>query len=75
MSADVDLKGEAPRFKRRNISATIAAKVKRFCHRIKTNELFGTHNRVSTDRQGCSRLGLSAQREVVLRHMTGAGDE
>jgi hypothetical protein len=29
------LKNEAPRFKRKNISAAIAADVKRFCHQIK----------------------------------------
>src|ERR1700737_2427840 len=39
----LDLKSEAPRFKRRNISAAIAADIKRFCHQIKTDEVFGTH--------------------------------
>src|SRR5215471_4557084 len=38
------LKNEAPRFKRKNISATITADVKRFCHQIKTDEVFGTHS-------------------------------
>jgi len=37
------LKSEAPRFTRRNISATIAADAKRFCHQ--TAEIFGTHRR------------------------------
>jgi hypothetical protein len=31
----LDLKGEAPRFKRKNISATTVADDKRFCHQIK----------------------------------------
>jgi hypothetical protein len=39
----VDLKIEAARFKRRKISAAIAAHVKRFSHQIKTDEVFGTH--------------------------------
>jgi hypothetical protein len=39
------LKNEAARFKRRNISAAIAADVKRFCHQIKTDESFGIHRR------------------------------
>ena len=39
------LKSDAPRFKRKNISATIAADVKRFCHQIKTADVFGTHRR------------------------------
>jgi hypothetical protein len=43
--AVLGLKNEAPRFKRKNISAAIAADVKRFCHQIKTDEVFGTHNR------------------------------
>ena len=34
---------EAPRFKRRIISAVIASDAKRFCHQIKTDEVFGTH--------------------------------
>src|SRR5262249_31514933 len=38
------LKNEAPRFKRKKISATIAADVKRFCHQIKTEKVFGTHS-------------------------------
>ena len=37
------LKIEAPRFKRKNISATIVVDVKRFCRQIKTDEVFGTH--------------------------------
>jgi hypothetical protein len=37
------LKSEAPRFKRRIISAVIATDAKRFCHQIKTDEVFGTH--------------------------------
>jgi hypothetical protein len=37
------LKNDASRFKRKNISAAIAADVKRFCHEIKRDEVFGTH--------------------------------
>ena len=37
------LKIEAPRFKRKNISATIVVDVKRFFRQIKTDEVFGTH--------------------------------
>ena len=36
------LKGEAIRFKNRNISATIAADVKRFCHQIKRTTFSGS---------------------------------
>ncbi len=39
----MDLKGEAAKFKRSNISAAIAADVKRFCHQINTDEVLGTH--------------------------------
>jgi hypothetical protein len=39
----LDLKSEATRFKRKIISAVIAADVKRFCSQIKTDEVFGTH--------------------------------
>jgi len=39
----LDLNDEATRFKKRNISATIVANVRRFCHRINTDEVFGTH--------------------------------
>src|SRR5439155_14480079 len=42
-SRRLDLKNEAPRLKRRNISAAIAADVERFCHQIKTDDVFGTH--------------------------------
>src|SRR5207344_877 len=38
----LDLKGEATRFKKRNISATIAAEVKRFCLQIKRTR-FSVH--------------------------------
>lgn len=38
----MDLKSEAARFKRRNMSAAIVADVKRFCHQIKTDEVFVT---------------------------------
>jgi len=34
---------EAIRFKKRNISATIVADVKRFSHQINTGEVFDTH--------------------------------
>ena len=37
------MKIEAPRFKRKNISATIVVDVKRFCRQLKTDEVFGTH--------------------------------
>jgi hypothetical protein len=33
------LKSEATRFKRKTISAAIVADVKRFCHRIKTDDI------------------------------------
>jgi hypothetical protein len=39
----LDLKSEAARFTKRNISATIVADVKRFSHQINTDEVFGTH--------------------------------
>src|SRR5205807_2604028 len=39
------LKSAAARFRRRIISAAIATDVKRFCHQIKTDEVFGTHRR------------------------------
>jgi hypothetical protein len=38
----LDLKSEATRFEKRNISATIVADVKRFSHQINTDEVFGT---------------------------------
>jgi hypothetical protein len=37
------LKNEATKFKQRNISATIAIDVMRFCHQINRDEVFGTH--------------------------------
>jgi hypothetical protein len=43
------LKSAAARFKRRIISAAIATDVKRFCHQIKTDEVFGTHSRQRAD--------------------------
>ena len=39
----LDLKIEPPRLKRKNISAAIAADVKRFYQQIKTDDVFGTH--------------------------------
>ena len=39
-----DGQDEATRFKKRNISATIVANVRRFCYRINTDEVFGTHS-------------------------------
>jgi hypothetical protein len=39
----LDLKSEAARFTKRNISATIVADVKRFSHQINTDEVFGAH--------------------------------
>ena len=39
----MDLKSEATRFKKRNISATIVANVRRFCHQINMDEVFDTH--------------------------------
>jgi hypothetical protein len=40
----LDLKNEATKFKQRNISATIAIDVMRFCHQINRDEVFGTHS-------------------------------
>ena len=40
----LDLKIEPPRLKRKNISAAIAADVKRFYQQIKTDDVFGTHS-------------------------------
>ena len=42
----MDLNGEETKFKKRNTSATIVANVRRFCHRINTDEVFGTHRGV-----------------------------
>jgi hypothetical protein len=39
----LDLKGEPSRFNNSSMRATIAADVRRFCHRIKSDEVFGTH--------------------------------
>src|SRR5262245_50946303 len=39
------LNNDAPRLKRKNISATIAADVKRFCHQIKKRTRFSVHTR------------------------------
>src|ERR1700732_2725664 len=40
----LDLKSEAARFTKRNISATIVADGKRFFHQVNTDEVFGTHS-------------------------------
>jgi hypothetical protein len=45
--------------KRRNISATIIADVKRFCHEIKTDEVFRTHRAMPS--------GLASTRQNWLR--------
>jgi hypothetical protein len=37
---------EPPRLKRKNISAAIAADVKRFYQQIKTDDVFGTHTSI-----------------------------
>jgi len=37
-------RSDAPRSKRKNIRAALAADVKRFCHQIKMDEVFGTHS-------------------------------
>ena len=52
------LKSEATGFKRKTVSAAIAADVKQFCRQIKTDEVFGTHNGVS---KVVSRQELSAR--------------
>jgi hypothetical protein len=49
------LKIEAPRFKRKNISATIVVDVKRFWRQIKTDEVFGTH-----------RIEIASQRSTLM---------
>src|SRR5262245_51719242 len=47
------LNNDAPRLKRKNISATIAADVKRFCHQIKNGQGFRyTHRPVAGDEEG-----------------------
>jgi hypothetical protein len=48
----LDLKIEPPRLNRKNISAAIAADVKRFYQQIKTDDVFGTHS-------GNSRHGVA----------------
>jgi transposase len=42
----LDLKSEAPRFKKRNISATIVADVKRFGHQIKRTRFSDTQGAI-----------------------------
>src|SRR5260370_12159283 len=81
-SRPLDLKSEAARFKRRNISAPIAASVKRFCSHIKRTR-FSAHtprsrrshqHRASSRRSaGCSRtrpighaVDLARHDEIVL---------
>jgi hypothetical protein len=65
------LKIEAPRFKRKNISAAIAANVKRFCQQIKTDEVFGTHRRRRAHRVAgfsrCERLSGIRTRAIGWR--------
>src|SRR3984893_14357017 len=71
-SRHLGLKIEAPRFKRKNITATIVVDVKRFCRQIKTDEVFGTHsyqtlplglgNIVLMDRRYCICCGLKMPR-------------
>ena len=39
----LDLKSDATRFKKRIISVTLVANVRRFCQQINTDEIFGTH--------------------------------
>src|SRR5262245_5464604 len=50
----LDLKGEATRFKRKNISATIVVDVKRFGHQIKRTRL-SAHTRVRWHHEGDAR--------------------
>src|SRR6266446_4184980 len=51
----LDLKIEPPRLKRKNISAAIAADVKRFYQQIKTDDVFGTHNANDNHRRAVAR--------------------
>jgi hypothetical protein len=44
---------EAPRFKRRIISAVIATDAKRFCHQIKTDEVFRDAGREARHQGAC----------------------
>jgi hypothetical protein len=47
----MDLKSDATRFKKRIISVTIVANVRRFCQQINTDEVFGTHRFKETARE------------------------
>jgi hypothetical protein len=61
-----ELRSEATRSKNRNISATIAADVRRFAYQINTDEVFGTHSDLEAKHQqfamdpGCSPLPVFA---------------
>jgi len=59
----LDLKSEATRFTKRNISATIVADVKRFSQQINTDELFGTHRSIG---RGHNRAGSHGTRPLVF---------
>src|SRR5258708_13200070 len=81
-SRPLDLKSEAARFKRRNISAPIAADVKRFCRQIKRTRFSAhtprsrpihQHRARSRRSSGCSRtrpighaVDLARHDEIVL---------
>jgi hypothetical protein len=52
-------------FGKDNISAAIAADVKRFCHQIKTDEVFGTHRPVSRESNGQFRSACCKPSEQV----------
>ena len=61
------LKIEAPRFKRKNISATIVVDVKRFCRQLKTDEVFGTHRCIEVSRAPLViAFELSEKRKAIV---------
>ena len=75
----MDLNGEPTRFKKRNISATIVANVRRFCHQINTDEVSGTHSgRAAIDKVMRTQpaaflklLVLLVPREMKVEHSGG----
>src|SRR5262249_45137361 len=60
----LDLNNDAPRFKRKNISVTIAGGVKPFCHQSKTDKVFRYAPLVLRKRQNHG-MAVVARRQVV----------